>query len=120
MMRFPKLKFVFAETTLAWGAYEIETADHQFERQRLHTEGYDMKPSELFHRQCYLTGSYDQAAFLVRKYLGIENMLWQTNFPNANSTWPNTQDYIKRSFADVPAKERQMVLSGNAANLYHI
>ncbi len=118
LTRFPRLKIVFAETTLAWGAYEIETADHQFERQRLHTEGYNMKPSELFHRQCYLTGWYDRAAFLVRHYLGVENMLWQTAFPQANSTWPNTRDYINRSFEGVPANEREMVLSGNAAKLY--
>ena len=120
LTRFPRLKIVFAETTLAWGAYEIETADHQFERQRLHTEGYDMKPSELFHRQCYLTGWYDRAGFLVRQYLGVENMLWQTNFPQSNSTWPNTRDYINRSFEGVPANERKMVLSGNAASLYKL
>ena len=39
--RFPRLKVVFAETSLAWGAYELELADHQFERQRLHNEGYE-------------------------------------------------------------------------------
>jgi predicted TIM-barrel fold metal-dependent hydrolase len=31
--RFPKLQVIFAETSLAWGAYELELADHQFERQ---------------------------------------------------------------------------------------
>jgi hypothetical protein len=46
LSRFPRLKVIFAETSLAWGAYELELADHQFERQRLHTEGYDMLPSE--------------------------------------------------------------------------
>ena len=63
LMRFPALKVVFAESSLAWGAYELETADHQFERQRLHLEGYDMKPSEMFHRQCYMTGWYDRVSY---------------------------------------------------------
>ena len=38
--------------------------------------------------------------------------------PWGNSTWPNTRDYINRSFEGVPANEREMVLSGNAAKLY--
>src|SRR5262249_6492933 len=54
--RFPKLKVIFAETSLAWGAYELELADHQFERQRLQTEGYDLLPSVLFKRQCHIVG----------------------------------------------------------------
>jgi hypothetical protein len=75
LMRFPTLKVVFAETSLSWGAYEIETADHQFERQRLHLEGYDMTPSQMFHRQCYMTGWYDRTAIEARHYLGVDNIL---------------------------------------------
>jgi hypothetical protein len=66
LFRFPCLKVVFAETSLAWGAYELELADHQFERQRLHTEGYDMLPSELFRRQCSLTGWFDSTGLKTR------------------------------------------------------
>ena len=120
LTRFPTLKFVLADTSLAWGAYLVETADHQFERQRLHNEGYDLKPSELFRRQCYMTGWYDRAGLQVRSYLGVENILWQTNFPRATSTWPNTRQYIQRSFADIPADERAKMLAGNAATLYRL
>ena len=120
LTRFPTLKFVFAETSLAWGAYQIETADHQFERQRLHNEGYQFKPSELFRRQCYMTGWYDRAGLKVRHYLGVENILWESNFPRANSSWPNTRQYVERSFAGIPAGERSMMLTGNAAKLYKL
>lgn len=120
LTRFPGLKFVLAETSLAWGAYLLETADHQFERQRLHLEDYKLKPSELFRRQCYMTGWYDQAGLMVRQYLGIENILWESNFPRANSTWPSTRDYVQRSFEGIPQEERQMMLVGNAAKLYKL
>jgi predicted TIM-barrel fold metal-dependent hydrolase len=120
LMRYPGLKVVFAETSLAWGAYELETADHQFERQRLHLEGYALKPSEMFKRQCYMTGWYDQAALKARHYLGIENILWETNFPQATSTWPTTSAFIDRSFQDIPEDERAQMLWGNAAQLYKL
>jgi predicted TIM-barrel fold metal-dependent hydrolase len=120
LMRFPTLKVVFAETTLSWGAYEIETADHQFERQRLHREGYDMTPSQMFHRQCYMTGWYDRVAVESRRYLGVDNILWSTNFPQATSTWPTTQEYVAKNFTGVPADERAQMLWGNAAQLYKL
>jgi predicted TIM-barrel fold metal-dependent hydrolase len=120
LMRFPTLQVVFAETSLNWGAYEIETADHQFERQRLHLEGYDMTPSQMFHRQCYMTGWYDRTAIEARRYLGVDNILWSTNFPQATSTWPTTQETIAKSFAGVPEDERAKMLWGNAAQLYKL
>ena len=47
LVRLPRLKVVFAESSLGWGAYELELADHEFERQRLHQE-----PGELGRRSC--------------------------------------------------------------------
>ena len=120
LFRFPKLKVVFAETSLAWGAYEMELADHQFERQRLHTEGYDMKPSELFRRQCYLTGWFDKTGLQTRYYIGLDNLLWATNFPLATSTWPTSRDIIGRCFEGVSDDERRRVLVDNAAKLYKL
>jgi predicted TIM-barrel fold metal-dependent hydrolase len=120
LFRFPKLKVVFAETSLAWGAYELELADHQFERQRLHTEGYDMLPSELFRRQCYLIGWFDKTGLRTRHYIGVDNLLWSTNFPQGTSTWPNTRDIIGRCFEGVPDDERRQVLTDNAAKLYKL
>ncbi len=58
--RFPKLKVVFAESSLGWGAYEIEYADYQSDADGLPSEGYPLKPSELFQRQCYFTCWYDR------------------------------------------------------------
>ena len=120
LLRYPNLKIVFAETTLSWGAYELETADHQFERQRLNLEGYDLKPSEMFRRQCYFTGWYDRSAIESRRYVGVDNIMWETNYPLSTSTWPNSRDYIDKSFQGVPQDERAKMLWGNAADLYKL
>ena len=118
--RFPKLKVVFAETSLAWGAYELELADHQFERQRLRTEGYDLTPSELFKRQCHLVGWFDSSGLKARKHLGLDNLLWSSNFPLATSTWPESRQAIARCFDGIPENERRHVLVDNTARLYKI
>ena len=82
LLRFPKLKVVFAESSLGWGTYLLEYGDHQAEQDRLHLEGYP-KLSEMFRRQCYLTGWYDRETLKTRSYVPAENILWSTNFPLA-------------------------------------
>ena len=79
-----------------------------------------MTPSEMFHRQCYMTGWYDRSAIEARHFLGVDNIMWETNFPQATSTWPETRDYVARSFQGVPEDERAKMLWGNAAQLYKL
>ena len=88
LLRFPKLKVIFAESTIGWGTYLLEYADHQYEQDHC---DYPLKPSEMFHRQCYLTTWYDEARINAR-HVGVDNILWSTNFPAANSTWPDTRN----------------------------
>ena len=119
LLRFPELKVVFPESSLGWGTYLLEYGDHQAEQDRLQLEGYP-KLSEMFRRQCYLTGWYDRATLKTRSYVGAENILWSTNFPLATSTWPNTRDYLARSLDGLPEDTQRRIRSENAAKLYHL
>ena len=120
LMRFPHLKVVLAESGLGWGAYLLEYTDYQAKGDQLPQNGYDLMPSELFRRQCYLVGWYDQASLRVRRYIGAENILWSSQFPLATSTWPNTKNALANSFAGVDEIDRQKILWENAARLYKI
>jgi predicted TIM-barrel fold metal-dependent hydrolase len=120
LMRFPKLKIVLAESGLGWGAYLLEYTDFQATGDQLPQNGYDLMPSELFKRQCYLVGWYDRASLRVRDYIGTENILWSSQFPQATSTWPNTQAALAQSFAGVADADKQKILWQNAAKLYKI
>jgi predicted TIM-barrel fold metal-dependent hydrolase len=118
--RFPKLKVVFAESSLGWGAYEMEYADYQSAADGLPAEGYPLKPTELFMRQCYFTCWYDRESIRSRRYVGAKNILWSTQFPLSTSTWPNSRRQIEPGFANVPDDERRQILWENAAKLYSL
>jgi predicted TIM-barrel fold metal-dependent hydrolase len=118
LYRFPELKVVFADASLGWGAYEIEYADYQSEADGLQAEGYPLKPSELFQRQCYLTCSYDRVSLRLRRYVGSANILWSTHFPLATSSWPNTEQHIESGFGAIGDDEKAQILWRNAARLY--
>jgi uncharacterized protein len=116
LIRFPKLKVVFAESTIGWGTFLLEYADHQYEQDHC---DYELKPSEMFHRQCYLTTWYEPVKINAR-HIGPENILWSTNFPTANSTWPDTENFVAKCLAGMSEVEQQRILSVNAAKLYKI
>jgi predicted TIM-barrel fold metal-dependent hydrolase len=120
LMRHPSLKVVFSESSLSWGAYQVEFADQQFKEDGLMLEGYDLKPSEMFQRQCYFTGWYGRAGIETRDIIGIENIMWGTNFPRSTSTWPHTQDELAEALRGVPEPERDRILFKNAAELYKV
>ena len=120
LMRYPNLKVVFGESALGWGAYLLEYTDFQAKGDRLHMEGYDLTPSQMFKRQCYLVGWYDRASLRTRHFVGSENILWATNFPLATSTWPRSRETIEMSFDGVTGEDRRKILWENAAKLYRI
>jgi predicted TIM-barrel fold metal-dependent hydrolase len=120
LMRFPDLKVVLAESGLGWGAYLLEYTDYQATGDQLPLSGYDLMPSQMFKRNCYLVGWYDRASLRVRDYIGTENILWSTQFPLATSTWPDTRQALERSFDGVPGAARDKILWDNAAKLYKI
>ena len=120
LLRFPKLKIVLGESGLGWGAYLLEYTDFQATGDQLPKNGYDLMPSEMFKRQCYLVGWYDRASLRVRNYIGSDNILWSAQFPLATSTWPKTQAALAQSFDGVDANDRRKILWTNAARLYKI
>jgi predicted TIM-barrel fold metal-dependent hydrolase len=120
LMRFPALQVVLAESGLGWGAYLLEYTDYQATGDQLPRNGYDLMPSEMFKRNCYLVGWYERASLRVRDFIGMENILWSTQYPLATSTWPGTPEALKQSFAGLPAVDRKKILWENAAKLYKI
>jgi predicted TIM-barrel fold metal-dependent hydrolase len=119
LLRHPRLRVVLAESALGWGKLYMEWADHQFEHDGLPREGYEMKPSEMFHRQCYFTSWFDDVA-LHGPHLGMDRILWAMNYPQATSSWPGTREVIEGSFQGVPTQQREQVLWRTAAGLYSL
>lgn len=119
LVRHPRLRIIMSESALSWGMLYLEWADHQFDHDGLHREGYELTPSQMFRRQVYLDGWFDRVAPFA-PYLGIDRIVWSTNLPLANSTWPRTRETIDRCLGGISTGDRDRVLWGNAAELYKI
>jgi predicted TIM-barrel fold metal-dependent hydrolase len=116
--RFPKLKWVCAETGVGWVNYVLEACDHEWERRHLWTQGFVTRPSELFRRQIFVDFWYEKAGIELRHLVGIENIMWESDFPHSTSTYPESRQFVERTLQGVPQNERDQMLYGNAMRLY--
>lgn len=118
--KFPRLNWVFAETGLGWVSSILEACDHEWEQRRLWTEGILTRPSELFRRQIYVDFWFETVGIQMRDYIGIDNILWESDFPHITSTYPKSWAAVEHSLAGVAVPDREKVLFRNAARLYRL
>jgi predicted TIM-barrel fold metal-dependent hydrolase len=119
--RFPRLKIVFVEPGVGWVAWWLYTVDDLNARQGYEFPALKELPSFYFRRNVSLT--FIDEPNVVRyahERLGIENIMWSSDYPHPVSSWPNSQATADRMFADVSPEERELVLSGNAARVWNL
>lgn len=118
--RYPRLKWVWAETGIGWAYYVLEACDHEWERRHLWTEGIRTRPSELFKRQIYGVFWFEKAGVELRHLIGLNNLMWESDYPHNTSTYPGSWEFVERSLAGVPEEERKQLLYGNALRIYNL
>jgi predicted TIM-barrel fold metal-dependent hydrolase len=122
--RFPRLKVISAELNCGWLAYFLHRMDKTFESrgERLRGSPFStrltMKPSEYFRRQLYATFIDDPFGVAHRHEIGVENLLWSSDFPHSATFWPHSRERIAEDFRDVSEGDKQKILRDNVAKLY--
>jgi predicted TIM-barrel fold metal-dependent hydrolase len=119
--RYPDLHLVFVETGAGWLAYCCERMDEAFEE---HEQWVRPKlaepPSAYVRRQCHVTLGADRAPLLAREITGVEPLMWASDYPHPEGTFPESQAVVARIFAGVPDDEVDAIVGGNAARLYGV
>lgn len=120
--RFPDLRIVSAENDIGWIAHFLERMDHRLTRKRYAM--YDnpplaLMPSEYFRRNVGATFMDDPAGVVTRGLAGVGNLMWSSDYPHHESTWPDSRGVFERLFVDVAGHDRRRILAENAAELYH-
>jgi predicted TIM-barrel fold metal-dependent hydrolase len=119
--RHPSLKFVSVEGNIGWLGYFLEKSDRTYKRHRHWTKlELPKPPSEYFHRQVYATFIEDKVGVMIRKVIGVDNLMWSSDYPHTDTTWPDSKKYIEESLAGVPEDDRYKILAGNAVKLYNL
>jgi predicted TIM-barrel fold metal-dependent hydrolase len=118
--RFSRLKIVFAEAGIGGLNYVLAACDHEWESRRLWSEGLDTRPSDIVRRQVYVNFWFEAEGIKLRHDIGIENIMWESDFPHVASYYPRSWQEVNRVLAGVPPEDRRKLLYENAIRLYRI
>lgn len=118
----PDLKFVLAEFNAGWVAHWLDKVQQgwarEYARDSSSTPPVDVL--EIWKRQFFATIEDDTAALRTRDLIGEETLLWGSDYPHTDSTWPCSAQVLDEMFEGYSAETRDKITRTNVANLYSL
>ncbi len=77
-------------------------------------------PSFFFKRNFWATFEDDRPGLLTRHLLNLDHLMWGSDYPHSEGTFPYSRKKIAADFADLPAEETRRLVRDNALSLYRL
>ncbi len=120
--KFPNLKFVLAEFNAGWLAHWLDKVQQgwarEFAKDPSTTPPVDVL--DIWKRQFFATIEDDTAALGTRDLIGEETLLWGSDYPHTDSTWPCSTEVLDEMFENYSPETRDKITRTNVANLYNL
>lgn len=118
--RHPKLNVALSEGGIGWVPYMLERADYVWERHRFYQNvNQEYRPSELYFKHVYSCFIEDRHGLQNREDVGLDNILWECDYPHSDSNWPNSRKVADEVFAKIPDEDVHKIVELNARRLFN-
>lgn len=124
--RVPGLRIYFAENNLGWLPMFFEQLDMLYARnihwahRHFGMPKVDRLPSEYLRERVYWGFLNNPVGVRLRHEIGVDHVMWASDFPHSDSDWPRSREVISSLFADVPPPEVSAMVCGNAIEFFHL
>jgi predicted TIM-barrel fold metal-dependent hydrolase len=120
--KYENLRFVMSEGGIGWVPYLLERADYTWERHRFWTQATHMteKPSSYFRRSVYVCFIDDVVGMEQRHFIGIDNILWESDYPHTDTSWPNSRATVEKHLGRLPEDEQRKIAFDNAQRIFRL
>ena len=119
--RHPNLKVALIETSAGWLPSMLERMDAEHTQHRwLSDDSLPLMPSEYFQRQVKISIDREIAGVKHRHQIGVDNLMFGTDFPHIGAYYPHTRHYVDLAFDGVPEDEVTAILWDNAAEFFGV
>jgi predicted TIM-barrel fold metal-dependent hydrolase len=119
--RHPSLKLVMTEQGCSWVLEHLRTFERQYDTpffKYFHKE-LSLRPAEYFRRQCFIGASFlGRNDCADRHRSGVDKLMWGSDYPHLEGTWPNTRNALCETFRGVPEADARAMLGENAARVF--
>jgi uncharacterized protein len=117
--RRPKLRMGFVEAGIGWIGPLLEKIDDVWSQHNGWAKPkLSRRPSDTFRAQCYGTFERDQIGLENRHHVGVNNLMWATDYPHAESAWPDSLKIAEKDFAGISEEEQVAIMSKNCLDFF--
>src|SRR3954471_14634776 len=120
--RFPRLRVGSVEHELAWIPFFLGQADFTYRQRPSYGTaiafGDAMLPSDFWRRNCFASFQEDAVGVRERGVIGVGTLMWGSDYPHTESTFPRSQQILSDVLAGVAPADAVRITSANAAELY--
>lgn len=118
--KFPDLKVALSEGGIGWAPWLKDRLDNAWRRHQYYLDvRTDLTPSEVFERHIYGCFIDDESGIALRHRIGINNIMWESDYPHSDSDWPHARKRFGEMMVDVPDDEVQRIAELNARELFN-
>ena len=117
--RYPRVRIAFGESGIGWVPYALDRMDFEWE-DRFRDLGLTMKPSDYWRRQCKATFQFDRIGTKLIDDMGVETLMWGSDYPHGDGVWPESSQYIAEQFGNLPPDVAHKVTCANAGRFYRL
>ena len=122
--RYPKLQVGSIEHEIVWVVHFLERLDYTYTQRTFlphwHRYKEDMLPSDYLHRNVFLSFQEDSSGIEMRDLIGVDSLLWGSDYPHVESTFPRSREILEEVLADCTDEEKAKITSKNVARVYNL
>jgi predicted TIM-barrel fold metal-dependent hydrolase len=122
-LELPNLKIAMSEGGLGWVPMLMDRLDFMMSTSghgRKQWPSKELSPTEALQRNFWFCTIDDPTAMVpsVIERVGVDRVMFEVDYPHADTTWPDSQDYLDRVLAALPVEHRRSITHQNAAALF--
>ncbi len=118
-VRHPGLKIAMSEGGIGWVAMLHDRLENIVNR-----SGYgkyfagELRPGEVLRRNFWFCTIDDPSTLVTRDTIGVDHIMFETDYPHGDGTWPDSQSVFTDVFGGLSADEVAKISHENAATLF--
>jgi uncharacterized protein len=116
----PQLKMVSVENDIGWLPNYLKRLEWYSWRFGPRFPQLKGNAADIWKRQVYATFQDDVPGIRCRDLIGVDRLMWGSDYPHFDSTFPKSREAIERNFEGVPEAERRQILGENMVRVYNL
>lgn len=120
-VRFPRLRICLAESGIDWVPMLIHRIDYVMDHSASGQGAWPdpaHHPTEVLRRNFWFSVIELTSTLNLRNEIGVDHIVLESDYPHADSTWPDTYTRAEKALAGLPPDEVERICWRNASELF--